>query len=255
MNPAETNALEHRGIFARPDSFPYGSTPPSPYLEDGTKISVEGAASKLYEDLKSRLHWVRKSARRYRAIDDYVQETPFNFGGMKCTEYVNQYVSQRLEGVKPRSIRIPRKFKYQAEVIIEFLSFHSGPVPAEQIYWSTGYMPSEFFGKGIGDIVRPNQIVRADANPNLIHDYLSIGKDNEVYNDGNDLVCLGGCTVVIRNAHGLISHYGHWMNTEYLLPMDSKFLITDMYKANIPHCFELYKNITFIEVQMLTPHK
>lgn len=244
MNPT----LEHRGVLTLPDYSAHISDPPKPLPEE-TLLRFQTNANMSLRD--KYLLW--QDDRMYGFLDTYFAETPFNFKGMAITEYINLYASQRLDGLMPDQIKMPIKWKRNAETAISFLDRFHQPIPSEFAYWSLAHIPSEFAGKGVDSVVRPNRIVRVDIDPRSIHDYLSVGKENEAYNDGKDFVYPGGCVFAIRNSYGCATR--HWDASEYILPMGSKFYVTDMYQANIPRGFEIYKDITVIEVTMLPLHK
>jgi hypothetical protein len=197
--------------------------------------------------------WDNKKA--YRAMTPYLDNGPLQAGNNRNldVDYVNEYVSKSLQGIKPLSMRIPRKYRQQAERIIKFVDSYQEPLKEEKSYWATESVPAEFAGKGVGDTVVPLNLVRVNTDPSRIHDYMSVGMSYKHYNNeaGDHGYYPDGCLVVIRDASGFPSRFD-WQSTEYLLPAGCNLVIEDVYKADIVRGFETYKDFTVFEVRMVS---
>jgi len=255
MNSIETETVEHRGMFVLPPYDALAGIPSS--KESGKHLTSHGREVLSFADVMNyrNKNWQKlwENKKSYKALSSFMDQGPLQIGNCPNTEMhdINVYAGRLLQGVKPKSIKVPCKIKRQVNLIRQFVDSYHEPIKDDKCYWAMESVPAEFQGKNIGDTVTPQQIVRVNTDPGRLHDYMSIGMSYK-YSTNSDGpgVYPDGCLVIIRDASGFPSRFD-WESTEYILPIGCRLKIEDVYKADMERSFELYKDFTVFEVRML----
>lgn len=244
----DTNTLEHRGMFT---AGRYDHNDEFLAIRDLSDEPVSAKEVLSLQDVMEfrNIHWMKPAAKRYRAFSAFAESSPFSAGERVAVDAINGYFRERVQEIESKATKVPRKYKKQAERVSEFLDLYSRPIPAETVYWVAGNVPKALQAVKIGDLVRADKIIRADASPSMLPDWLSMDAETEKPLHGESLY-TNGFIMKIRNATGFPSKYD-FLSTEYLLPLGSEFHVDDIYSMNLEHCFELFTDITIIEATMV----
>jgi hypothetical protein len=147
--------------------------------------------------------------------------------------HINRYVSQRLFGIPSRFIEVSGEDVNSALNICHILHHRSQIIEADVLYRAWKVPPVMFESLEIGQTIKLNQIISTTMHPTVLSNFL----------ESNGLI------MKIKNAYGIpVSG----QEAEFLLAPGSKFLVTDVYRADFDdNDGERFENVTVYDVDMI----